>query len=114
MLTGFPRQEAKEGRQPCDLLPGLGQERFQQDSEAASGTPTRLLPPFLWSINLQLPWEASPDVTKCVLRTTAHHWEMAVGIYQGKSAFIQPPCPRGMETRHGNRKPVICYSSGMN
>lgn len=29
MLTGFPREEAKEGRQPCDLLPGSGQEWFQ-------------------------------------------------------------------------------------
>lgn len=106
MLTGFPKQEAKEERQPCDLLLWSGQEQFQQDSEAAPGTPTRLLPLFLWSINLQLPWEASPDVTKCAVGTTTHHWETAVGICQGKNAFIQPLCPRGMETRHGNRKPL--------
>lgn len=82
-----------------------GRNGFNRIRKQPPGTLTRLLPPFLWSIKLQLPWEASPDVTKCAVCTTAHRWETAVGICQGKNAFIQPLCPRGMETRHGNRRP---------
>lgn len=105
MVTGFPGQEAKVGRQLCHLLPGLGQERFQQALGAAPDTPIRLLPPFLWSTNPQVPWEASPDVTECAVGTTAHCWEMAVGICQGKNAFVQSPKEGAWKPRHGNRKP---------
>lgn len=89
VVTSFPGQEPKAGRQPCHLPPGPGQEWFQRAPAAAPDTSPRLLPPFLWSRNPQVPWEASPDVTECAAGTAAHCWETAVGICQGKNYF----CP---------------------
>lgn len=89
VVTSFPGQEPKVGRQPCHLPPGPGQEWFQRSPAAAPDTSARLLPPFLWSRNPQVPWEASPDVTECAAGTAAHCWETAVGICQGKKYF----CP---------------------
>lgn len=99
MLTGFPKQEAKEGRQPCDLLLWSGQEQFQQDSEAAPGTPTRLLPPFLWSIKSTTPLGS---ITRCHQVCCGYHNPSlgdGCGNLPGEKCFY----PTTMSKGHGNQ-----------